>query len=265
MKKTWFCLSLAALLLLSSCGGGNHPADTIPGEIREHFSVEETTGQEATAPAVPETELVSVTLTPAPGLTAHLLYPVFRGVPDAVGEKLAAQLSARAEAEFFARVQPPDALAETGASAVYTVLSAEVPYLDSGFASVISCSRVDYTIPEPETGAEREETVFFAYSSFLNLSTGEIISAEKVFSDLPAVLDLLAGGGFRLIGGAGCVNLSDLAEEAKLNARHGVCPPLYFDGEALVILLFSNDGDEASRYSVPVREISRFLLITPMK
>lgn len=268
MKKLLCLLAAVLLLPLAACAPDGPIVLPLPGGVIEALSGDTLplppTGTDDLSPLV-SVETKTVTLTPAAGLTATLRVPVFSGLPAKTAEKLNAALEKKAEDEFFARVQPPETYAVGELTADYRVTSCEVAYPGGNLVSVLFLARAEYTAYDREFRTPVTDGINYACSVVMDLSTGSELPAAGLFSDFGAVLDLLADGAFSVTAGAPCSNLPDLIAEARTNAAHGVLPPFLLSPDELTLVFFSNDGDEAARYSVPVGRISQTLTIPPKK
>ena len=258
MKRFFLLIAALALALaLCGCAGTGSPTETLPEDILGALSgetVPPVTSPDSSGLAV---STRTVEFYPSPSVSARLTYPTVTGISPAVDAKLNAALASRAEAELAARVQPEDALAAVGATAEYTVTSAQITHVGENFACAVSFVTVTYTSTDPETHAPVTDSIFYAYSSFLNLSTGEEVPPTAVLADVGAFFDLLAAGEFRVTGGEPCANLSDLIAEARTNAAHGVYPPMFISGTDLTAVFFSGDGEAASLFTVPLESLTQ--------
>ncbi len=264
MKKFITAALIAALLLcaLSSCG------DKKPTPPQDTTDVLAETDTPSGLPAVPECTYeytiqehsTIVSETEAGGRnTKFLRHPVLSGMTDAdIQTKVNALLLVKAESVYKSTLRDIDIYMEEGTIFNYEVTSCTVEYASDKFLSVKSMINFTTSTAEYSTNS--------VYTTNIDLTTGEEIAGEEIFSDFTVVNNKFIGGDFALE--YGMENLLELTNYSDMILQYksdrSIYPDVYFTYDKLVINIDLTDAlGSAAGFSIPLETVRDCLKFIP--
>lgn len=262
MKKILLATLAAALIIcsLSACGktekppvpDGSGTTDTqdlsVPS-IPEH-SYEYTIQEHSTI--VSETEVGGRN-------TKFLRFPVVSNMANAeIQTKVNAILLVAAENFYKTTLKDIDIYMEEGTIFNYEVTSCTVEYASDNFLSVRSA--INFTT------STSEYSVNSVYTTNIDLTTGEELTGEDIFSDFMTINNKFIGGDFKQEYGLenllSLTNYSDMILQYK--SDRNIYPDVYFNYDKLIINIDLTDSlGSSAGFSIPLGDVRECLKVIP--
>ncbi len=262
MKKIIMAVLAAALIIssLSACGETKKPPVTDTNDS--------TDTQDMSIPAIPECTYeytiqehsTIVSETEAGGRnTKFLRFPVISNMANAeIQTKVNAILLVAAENFYNTTLRDIDIYMEEGTIFNYEVTGCTVEYASDNFLSVKSMINFTTSTAEYSTNS--------VYTTNIDLTTGEELTGEDIFSDFMTVNNKFIGGDFTQEYGLDnlltLTNYSDMILQYK--SDRSIYPDVYFNYDKLIINIDLTDSlGSSAGFSIPLVDVRECLKVIP--